>query len=216
MSDYRTLFSDYRTFRLHNGHYYYSRASQPAAHGPHAAREAILCGLGSHIHFNSFSWIKEIMKLESTVLRSLAQYNMMGLMVKILWKIYKTPPNFASCSPPQDLTDRCAARGWFRLESPILQYKLLDTHDTNPTHPLLHITQETLKHLTSNALKSDTLKTFYCTIYKLTILINNIKMQHLVQYFCSNGSKFSLKVHFPYGNLWSSFTKEQGSWQNSF
>ena len=33
----------------------YSRAFQPAAHGPHAAREAILCGPRSYTHFNSIS-----------------------------------------------------------------------------------------------------------------------------------------------------------------
>ena len=37
----------------------YIRAFQPAAHGPHAARKAILCGPQSHIHFNS---IAELMK----------------------------------------------------------------------------------------------------------------------------------------------------------
>ena len=54
----------------------------------------VLCGPQSHIHF---SWISELMKPESTVLQSSAQLstlvaNMMGLIFKILWKIYKTPP----------------------------------------------------------------------------------------------------------------------------
>ena len=51
----------------------YIRAFQPVAHGPHAAREAILCGPRSHIHFNSISCINEIMRPESTILRSSAQ-----------------------------------------------------------------------------------------------------------------------------------------------
>ena len=37
----------------------YSRAFQPAAHGPHAAREAILCGPRSHIHFKSTGSVKK-------------------------------------------------------------------------------------------------------------------------------------------------------------
>ena len=68
---------------------------QPAAHGPHAASEAKLCGPRSHIHFNSISGTNEIMKPECTVQRSLAQLFtvvaiLMGLIVKFLWKIYKT------------------------------------------------------------------------------------------------------------------------------
>ena len=61
-----------------------------------AAREGKLCGPWSHIHFNSINGIIEIMKPKSTVLQSSAQLilcscNMMALVVKILWKIYKNP-----------------------------------------------------------------------------------------------------------------------------
>ena len=61
----------HRTYALLGTHY--TRAFQPAAHGPHAARKAILCGPWSHIHFNSISWINEIIKPESMVLRPSVQ-----------------------------------------------------------------------------------------------------------------------------------------------
>ena len=47
----------------------------------------------------------------------------MGLIVKILWKIYKTRLSLIHAAR-LILADRCAARGWFKLESPALSFNI--------------------------------------------------------------------------------------------
>ena len=74
----------------------YIRAFQPAARGPHAAREAILCGPRTQMLPYIF-WINEIVKPEYTILWSFGSINPLlflirwSLIVKILQKIYKSP-----------------------------------------------------------------------------------------------------------------------------
>ena len=50
-------------------------------------------------------------------------------MVKILQEIYENFPNFAPCDPPYDPSDRCAARGQFKLESPDGKTNTFDTSE---------------------------------------------------------------------------------------
>ena len=75
----------------------YGRAFQPAAHGLHAVRMAILCGPRSQM-IKYICSINEIMKPEHyTILQSFGSINSLSFLiwwswkVKILQKIYKTP-----------------------------------------------------------------------------------------------------------------------------
>ena len=60
-------------------------------------------------------WNQKVLYNDLRINYSTVVANIMGPINKILREIYKT-----ARGPPSDLTDRCAARVWFKLESPAL------------------------------------------------------------------------------------------------
>ena len=101
-----------------------STTGLPNLHGPHVAREAILCGLLSFFFyiFIGFSWINEIMKPDCTISiswfgKSTVVVNIMALLVKILRKICKIHLILLHAAYLKTWrTGVC----WFKLEKPVL------------------------------------------------------------------------------------------------